>query len=146
MRSVLGTAGAFQTPHISVDMGPNGIDHTLICKKGGYVSMRHNALRDLNAEMQREVFRDVVTEPRLLPLDGETVEGTAAYRAAPDISSRGVWSTFERTFYDVRVFHPNAVSYRNQSLSSLYSTHERERKWLNITLGFSLWKESHSPH
>ena len=63
MRSVLGTAGAFQTPHISVDVGPNGIDHTLICKKGGYVSMRHNALRDLNAEMQREVCRDVVTEP-----------------------------------------------------------------------------------
>ena len=63
----------------------------------------------------------------MLPLDGETVEGTAAYRAAPDISSRGVWSTFERTFYDERVFHPNAVSYRTQSLSSLYSTHEREK-------------------
>ena len=65
--------------------------------------MRHNALRDLNAEMQREVCKDVVIEPQLLPLDNESVEGTSADRAAPDISSRGMWSTFERTFFDVRV-------------------------------------------
>ena len=30
----------------------NSVDHTLICAKGGYVAMRHNALRDLNAELQ----------------------------------------------------------------------------------------------
>ena len=30
----------------------NSVDHTLICAKGGYVAMRHNALRDFNAEMQ----------------------------------------------------------------------------------------------
>ena len=35
----------------------NSIDHTLICLKGGYVFMRHNNIRDLNAEMQREVCR-----------------------------------------------------------------------------------------
>jgi hypothetical protein len=55
----------------------NSVDHTLICKKGGYVSMRHNALRDLNAELQREVCKDVVVEPHLLPLESETdLEGT----------------------------------------------------------------------
>ena len=51
----------------------------------------------------REVCKDVITEPRLLPLNDEEVNGTAADRAAPDISSRGMWSTFEWTFYDVRV-------------------------------------------
>ena len=30
----------------------NTINHTLICKKGGFVSMRNNALRDLNAKIQ----------------------------------------------------------------------------------------------
>ena len=54
--------------------------------------MRLNALRDLNAELQSEVCRDVITEPQLLPLDDEEVEGTLANRAAPDISSRGLWS------------------------------------------------------
>ena len=51
----------------------------------------------------REVCKDVITKPRLLPLNDEEVNGTAADRAAPDIPSRGMWITFEWTFYDVRV-------------------------------------------
>ena len=66
--------------------------------------MRHNNLRDLNGNFQQEVCRDVVLEPQLIKLQNEDVSGTQADRAAPDISSRGLWSTFERTFYDVRVF------------------------------------------
>ena len=89
--------------------------------------MRHNALRDLNAEMQQEVCKDVVIEPRLLPLDNESVEGTSADRAAPDISSRGMWSTFERTFFDVRVLHPNAPSYSTTDMDKLYKKHEQEK-------------------
>ena len=105
----------------------NTIDHTLICAKGGYVAMRHNVLRDLNAELQSEVCKDVVTEPRLLPLDNEEVSGTSADRAAPDISSRGLWSPFERTFYDVRVLHPNAPSYLSTPMPKLYENHEKEK-------------------
>ena len=89
--------------------------------------MRHNALRDLNAELQREVCKDMVVEPQLLPLETETIEGASGDRAAPDISSRGIWSTFERTFFDVRVLHPNAASYQSTSLSSLYTNHEKEK-------------------
>ena len=89
--------------------------------------MRHNVLRDLNAELQSEVCKDVVTEPRLLPLDNEEVSGTSADRAAPDISSRGLWSPFERTFYDVRVLHPNAPSYLSTPMPKLYENHEKEK-------------------
>ena len=105
----------------------NGVNHTLICRKGGYVFMRHNALRELNAEMQREVCRDVVVEPKLLLVRGESISGTTADGAGPDISSRGMWSTFERTFFDVRVMHPNAPSYKSSSPSTLYAKHEREK-------------------
>ena len=47
----------------------NDIDHVMTCKKGGYVSFRHNALRDTEAELLKEVCRDVRTEPLLLPTD-----------------------------------------------------------------------------
>lgn len=89
--------------------------------------MRHNNLRDLNISLQNEVCRDVVSEPKLLPLENEEVDGTQADRAAPDISSRGLWSTFQRTFFDVRVLHPNAPSYRSTDLEQLYKNHEQEK-------------------
>ena len=90
--------------------------------------MRHNALRDLHAELQQEVCRDVVVEPRLLPLGEQAeVEGASGDRAAPDVSSRGLWGPFERTFFDVRVLHPNAPSYKSTSTSVLYANHEKEK-------------------
>ena len=103
------------------------MNHTLICKKGGYVSMRHNNIRDLNAELQREVCRDVVTEPALIPLDNEEIVGTNADRAAPDVSSRGLWSTFERTFFDVCVTHPNSPTYDKKDMEQIYKAHEMRK-------------------
>ena len=36
-------------------------------------------------------------------------------------------STFERTFFDVRVLHPNAPSYKDTSPAALYNNHEKEK-------------------
>jgi len=46
----------------------NSVDHSLICKLGGYNSMRHNLVRDSEAQIMREVCRDVQIEPTLLPI------------------------------------------------------------------------------
>ena len=35
----------------------NDVNHSLICAKGGYAYMRHNALRDLNADLLQEASR-----------------------------------------------------------------------------------------
>ena len=105
----------------------NSVNHTLICKKGGYVSMRHNNIRDLNAELQREVCRDVAIEPALIPLDNEQITGTDADRAAPDVSSCGLWSTLERTFYDVCVTHPNSSTYDGKTMKQIYHLHEARK-------------------
>jgi hypothetical protein len=49
----------------------NTINHALSCKRGGYVSLRHNSLRDMIAELLRTVgCKDVTTEPPLLPVSG----------------------------------------------------------------------------
>ena len=56
---------------------------------------------------------DVTVEPPLLPLDGEIITPTSANCSA---------------LFDVRVFHPNAPSYRQTRVASLFRRHELEKK------------------
>ena len=42
--------------------------HALNCPRGGFISVRHNEIRDLTAELLNEVCNDVSTEPMLTPL------------------------------------------------------------------------------
>ena len=44
------------------------VDHTMVCKKGGFVSQRHNELRDMTHEILSEVCNNVEREPLLKPL------------------------------------------------------------------------------
>ena len=108
----------------------NSFDHILICKKGGYVSMRHNAIRDVEAKLLREVCSDVKVEPLLIPTDEEETAGNTALRARLDVSARGLWSRYERTFFDVRVTHPTAQSHMQKSMDRLYLENKRGKKLL----------------
>ena len=42
--------------------------------------------------------------------------------------ARGVWSTFERTFFDVRIFNAKSLSYQSKTLPQLYTLLEKEKK------------------
>ena len=50
------------------------IQHAMSCKKGGFITIRHNDLRDLTANLLTEVCKDVDIEPQLLPVTDETFE------------------------------------------------------------------------
>lgn len=108
----------------------NSADHSLICKKGGFVSMRHNSIRDTTAELLGNICKDVVTEPHLMPLSGEHLNpGTnVSDDARLDISARGVWSALDKAFFDVRIIHPNAASNADKPIATMYATHEQEKK------------------
>ena len=107
----------------------NSVDHTLNCKLGGYVNMRHNNIRDFEATLLREVCKDVKVEPELLPLGNtDTLSTNTAEKARLDVSAVGVWSAMERTFLDVRVMHPNSPSYLDKTPDQIYKQHEREKK------------------
>ena len=109
----------------------NSLNHSLSCKKGGFVSLRHNQVRDLEASMLSEVCKDVVIEPQLTPLTGETFfhkTANTADEARLDISARGVWNTLDKTFFDVRIFHSQCPSNMNLELKALYNKHEKEKK------------------
>ena len=69
-------------------------------------------------------------EPLLTPIEslGFQQKGNNADKARLDISARGVWSTFERTFFDVRIFNPKSVSYQSRTMPQLYALHEDEKK------------------
>ena len=64
------------------------------CKKGGFVSIRHNDLRDLTAKMLSKTCSDIEIEPKLKPLTGKEIDSRTAdtrNEAGLDIRARGVW-------------------------------------------------------
>ena len=101
------------------------------CKKGGFITIRHNDLHDLTANLLTDIWRDVDIEPQLLPVTGETFEnGTAntSNEARVDIKSRGFWVIGQEAFFDVRVFDPNANRYLNKALPQCYIQKEKGKK------------------
>ena len=106
------------------------VDHAMICKRGGFVIQHHNELRDLEAEMLRMVCNGVETEPVLQDITGEELNRGA--NTAPDvwldIVARGFWERQRSGFFDVRICHPNADSYRDMDLNQIYRQHETEKK------------------
>jgi hypothetical protein len=109
----------------------NNVSHTLDCKKGGFVSMRHDAIRDCTANLLRDAgCKDVRTEPELLPVDPRKFKPRTNTKvgARLDVSARGVWSTFERSFYDVRVTHPNCLSNVGKPVAAIYIEHQNSKK------------------
>ena len=64
-------------------------------------------------------------------LTGETIVPATANRqdeARADIHAREFWGRRQGAFFDVRVFHPNAPSYRNSTIPAVYRCHEQEKK------------------
>ena len=111
---------------------PFSTQHVLSCPKGGYPSIRHNELRDFTASLLSETCHGVAVEPSLQPVTSESLNGASANRqegARLDIVASGFWgSTFERAFFDVRVFNPFAPSNRHSSIAATYRQHERVKK------------------
>ena len=106
----------------------NNLDHTLSCPNGGYTIMRHNGIRDLEGELMKEVCRDVKIEPELLPIGEREMSGNTSDKARLDVSGVGVWGSHERTFLDIKVFHPNCASYVDKDIDQLYVQHENMKK------------------
>ena len=107
------------------------VDHAMICHMGGFPTIRHNEIRDITASLLTEVCNNVATEPPLQPLSGENMTARSANTddgARVDIRARGFWNVSQDAFFDIRVFYPNASSYRSANPSSVYRRHEQAKK------------------
>ena len=76
----------------------------------------------------REVCRDVKIEPELIPVGDQELLGNKPLKERLDVSGVGVWGTHERTFLDIRIFHPNCSSYVNMDIDKTYALHENIKK------------------
>ena len=107
------------------------VQHAISCKKGGFVTLRHNEVRDITTSLLNEVCKDVRKEPPLIQLTGETFEQRTANtsdEARLDVSALGFWTTGQRVFCDIRVFDHNAQRYGNTELKKCFSKNEEEKK------------------
>ena len=105
-----------------------GVNHALNCKRGGLVIIRHNNIRDFEANLLRKVHNDVETEPPLQAVNDELITGLTGVESKPDIRARGVWRTGQNAYFDVRITNVNADSQKNQSIAKILKKHENEKK------------------
>ena len=107
------------------------ITHALNCKRGGFIHMRHDNIRDFLAGLLQIVQNDVETEPPLQPLRTDVIPteiGNAADEARLDIRAKGFWRAGQDGYFDIRVTNPLAASAMKLPLSSIYGRHEKEKK------------------
>ncbi len=94
-----------------------------------FLTQRHNEIRDINADLLAEVCNDVQVEQDLQPINDEEFTGLCAHArdsARLDIAANGVGiGQFERTYFDVCVFNPHALSNRHPNS---YRKHEMQKK------------------
>ena len=94
----------------------------MVCRYGGYLSLRHNEIRDLTANLLKETCANVTIEPGLQPVTGEVLPRSANQddEARVEIKAKGFWSQgSQEIFLNVRVFYPFAQSYLSISIAAL---------------------------
>ena len=82
-------------------------EHALSCKKGGFVTLRHNSIRNITATLLKETCTDVKIEPQLQPLTGENFNERTANitnQARLDICARGFWTEGQMAFFCCKGF------------------------------------------
>ena len=93
--------------------------------------MRHNAIRDTAAFFLREAkCKDVRIEPALLTVQPSSFsrKTNTQDEARLDVAAVGLYAPFERTFFDIRVTHPNCDTNTFKTLDKIYKDHEKEKK------------------
>ena len=101
-------------------------------KKSEKIPVLHNDVRDLSASLMKDVCPNVIKEPVLQPLTGETLQYRTAstdYEARLDISAEGFWGhRFRKVYFDVCVFCPLAPTNKSRTLEACYRDNELKKK------------------
>lgn len=99
----------------------------MTCKLGGYIVLRHDAMKEMTASLLRDRgCRDVQTEPMLLNITNEQLPAGAntAEGARLDISARAFGPHWTE---HLRVLNPQAGS-NCIPINQMYRTHKQQKK------------------
>ena len=109
---------------------PFNLSHAMNCKRGGFITIRHNEIRDFEACLLSKVCAEVEVEPPLTPVTNEQLQGSAIAGddARLDVRARGFWRRGQNAYFDVCVTNANAKSQAGQPIKSLLSKHEKRKK------------------
>ena len=131
MPSMYVTIGTWNDCQKTMSVGNFDISHTLSYRNGGLITLRHNELRYITANLLKEICHDVRTKPTLVEVNGEVFHKTTANtrpEARLDISALGFWTPDQRVFFDKRVFNLQAQRYRCLELKKWFERNEKEKK------------------
>ena len=107
------------------------LDHSQICKRGGFIHMRHDDPKNCFLLACSQVHRDTQSEPHLEPVSGEQFRHKSAITsddARSDARVRSFWSRMRNAFFEFRVFYPFARSYSDLEPSAVYKLQANARK------------------
>ena len=80
------------------------VTHALNCKKGGFITIRQNNIRNFEAGLLSQVVMDVENWTTNAANRRWDISGTGN-ATKPDIRARGVWRDGQNAFFDVLVPH-----------------------------------------
>ena len=107
------------------------MQHVFSCKKGDFITLKFNHIRNVTAELLSQVTKNVKIEPALKSLTGEIFEQwttNISDDARLHIIERRSWTKYQMAFFDIRVFDPNAKRHSAQMLQRCYISNEKEKK------------------
>ena len=106
------------------------ITHAMNCKRGGFIGIRHDSIKNFEARLLSVVCKDVQTEPPLQPV-GETRLRPSANKqdgARLDVRARGFWRDGQQAFFDVQVTNADCDSQISKPIKSILRSHEQTKK------------------
>ena len=104
------------------------LNHVMNCKRGEFVFMRHNNVRDFEANLLKTIQNDIEIKPALQKLDNERIDGRKGGEARPNIQARGIW---QNVFFGIRLTNIDANPQKNQTVETILKNKEKEKKWAN---------------
>ena len=121
------------------------VDHALCCKKGGFISARHDKLRNLLAGSLKKICNNVEVEPQLTKIDNELfrLQTTSTEDDARlDIKASDFRETGQTTFL---TFGSHMLT-KAPRLQLKSSNHKKTRKKESIWKELSRWRTVSSRH